>query len=477
MQTLRLGWIALTFAVLSACSLENPSVIPRDAGFGPCGREGQRCCDPRDRLPDGGGPTNCNAGLACVPTPMGRDAGVGAVGVCQACPSDRIVCDGACVDPASRSPLRWLRHRVRPRPGLCRRHGWRQRRARRRRSPRRGARIGPAFACVVDCASMAGTTRCDSRVRQSPQLTLANCGACGTRCGLANAANVCTDGMCAVQVLLCGLRQLRQRPAQRLRGQHADRRQPLRRLRQPLQSPQCDRRLRERNLPDHGLQHRLRRLRSDLPPTAARSTSPPTPTTARAAAHAAPPWQGATALCNAGVCSLDTTMCTAPLASCDGNSTNGCEVNTHTNVATTVAPVATPAPWPTAPPPAPAAAARWVRATRAAPTATACWRRLRGQHTQTDTNHCGACGSACNLPNATAVCVAGGCRVMACNAGFRDCDGMVSNGCEQAVSTPTTPTAGPAATRARAAAFAAAAPAPAPAGRPSAWRPTRASIC
>jgi hypothetical protein len=44
--------------------------------------------------------------------------------------------------------------------------------------------------------------------------------------------------------------------------------------------------------------------------------------------------------------------------------------------------------------------------------------------------HCGACGRACNLPNATAVCAAGACGIGACNPGFGDCDGMAANGCE-----------------------------------------------
>jgi len=47
--------------------------------------------------------------------------------------------------------------------------------------------------------------------------------------------------------------------------------------------------------------------------------------------------------------------------------------------------------------------------------------------------NCGGCGLRCNLANATAVCMAGGCRVQACRAGYRDCDSVASNGCEQGV--------------------------------------------
>ena len=48
-----------------------------------------------------------------------------------------------------------------------------------------------------------------------------------------------------------------------------------------------------------------------------------------------------------------------------------------------------------------------------------------------DARHCGACGRACALPHATAICVAGACRVGACAAGRGDCDGDAANGCER----------------------------------------------
>lgn len=49
---------------------------------------------------------------------------------------------------------------------------------------------------------------------------------------------------------------------------------------------------------------------------------------------------------------------------------------------------------------------------------------------QTNAMHCGACGRACTIPNGTAGCVMGACTVMACNAGFDNCDREVANGCE-----------------------------------------------
>jgi hypothetical protein len=54
--------------------------------------------------------------------------------------------------------------------------------------------------------------------------------------------------------------------------------------------------------------------------------------------------------------------------------------------------------------------------------------------------HCGACGQACPAPpNTVALCQQGACAVGPCRAGFLDCDGQPSNGCEiQASQCPAT---------------------------------------
>jgi hypothetical protein len=80
------------------------------------------------------------------------------------------------------------------------------------------------------------------------------------------------------------------------------------------------------------------------------------------------------ASCAGGTCSY---ACAMGFADCDGNTSNGCEVDTRTSTA-----------------------------------------------------HCGGCGRACQLANATNVCVAGACGIGSCNAGFGNCDGVVGNGCE-----------------------------------------------
>ena len=46
------------------------------------------------------------------------------------------------------------------------------------------------------------------------------------------------------------------------------------------------------------------------------------------------------------------------------------------------------------------------------------------------TDHCGACGRRCAFANATPTCTDGACRLDTCAAGYGDCDGDTSDGCE-----------------------------------------------
>lgn len=69
--------------------------------------------------------------------------------------------------------------------------------------------------------------------------------------------------------------------------------------------------------------------------------------------------------------------CTAGYADCNGNSTDGCEINISNSL-----------------------------------------------------NNCGACGNVCVVPNAVANCVGGLCTIVTCSAGFKDCNSSPSDGCE-----------------------------------------------
>ncbi len=82
----------------------------------------------------------------------------------------------------------------------------------------------------------------------------------------------------------------------------------------------------------------------------------------------------ATSQCSAGRCEF--VRCAVGFGDCDGDASNGCETDLRTS-----------------------------------------------------TDHCGVCGRACRLPNASPRCDSG-CQIAACTEGFGDCDGSVLNGCE-----------------------------------------------
>lgn len=83
----------------------------------------------------------------------------------------------------------------------------------------------------------------------------------------------------------------------------------------------------------------------------------------------------ATAACAAGMCVIG--ACRPGFADCDNNPANGCEVNIAA-----------------------------------------------------DAGNCGGCGTQCTAANGTSVCSNGACRIGSCNAGFADCNNIVSDGCE-----------------------------------------------
>ena len=91
----------------------------------------------------------------------------------------------------------------------------------------------------------------------------------------------------------------------------------------------------------------------------------------------------AAASCASGMCRLGS--CASGFDNCDGSAGNGCEVRVATDLA-----------------------------------------------------HCGACNRACVTPHAQPACAAGACAIAACDAGYADCDGVASNGCEVDLTTSAT---------------------------------------
>jgi hypothetical protein len=133
------------------------------------------------------------------------------------------------------------------------------------------------------------------------------------------------------------------------------------------------------------------------------------------------------AACRKGVCALE--GCVEGYASCDGDPANGCEVSTatdsaHCGACAVVCKVAN-------------ATGRCVAGACVVGTcpkdrgdcnkdaADGCEASL-----SSDVSNCGACGRACRLPDASASCVDGACKVSSCSSGHADCDGLPANGCE-----------------------------------------------
>jgi len=143
---------------------------------------------------------------------------------------------------------------------------------------------------------------------------------------------------------------------------------------------------------------------------------------------------GSSASCTAGTCRL--TMCLTGRGDCDNNSGNGCETDTLTSVVhcgacgtNCVTPNATPA----------CTAGACAVGMCTAGFADCNNRVVDGCEvsTRTDIANCGACGQRCNLANASPACSTSVCTVAACLGTFGDCDGTDSNGCETNLQTST----------------------------------------
>jgi hypothetical protein len=135
----------------------------------------------------------------------------------------------------------------------------------------------------------------------------------------------------------------------------------------------------------------------------------------------------ATPVCSSGMCEIQ--QCNPGFADCDMNPANGCEINTGTNPndcgnCGAVCNV----------PNAQAACNNGMCAVGTCNTGFSDCDGLVSNGcedpTGTDANNCGMCGNKCNLPNATATCTGGTCQVAACNPGFQDCDHQPNDGCE-----------------------------------------------
>jgi hypothetical protein len=135
----------------------------------------------------------------------------------------------------------------------------------------------------------------------------------------------------------------------------------------------------------------------------------------------------ATPACVMGRCAV--AACVGDYADCDGNATNGCEVDTRASTAHCGG-----------------CGMACPRRTNAFPgcldgnCVSSCLTGFSDcdasegngceVDTRVDLSNCGACGRACAPANAAPACAAGRCSIARCNAGFADCNTNPADGCE-----------------------------------------------
>jgi hypothetical protein len=131
--------------------------------------------------------------------------------------------------------------------------------------------------------------------------------------------------------------------------------------------------------------------------------------------------------CAGGACAL--AGCTIGFGDCDNNPGNGCETDTNTST-TSCGSCGHGCSFPHAG--ATCAGGTCALGACAAgfgncdgDPSTGCETDLLG-----DVNHCGLCTTACSFPHAGASCAAGACMLGACAAGHADCNTVASDGCE-----------------------------------------------
>ena len=238
------------------------------------------------------------------------------------------------------------------------------------------ARCGTAMplscsAPMLDCRNGA-VDGCETNVG----LDLENCGQCGTRCpDVTNGAAACAEGACAV-----GSCQAPYLNCNRVLADGCE----ANSSRDPEHCGDCD-------------------------------------TRCPSAPNAGP-------ACSAGKCKA---VCNAPFLDCNSDATDGCEINTATDINNCGS---CGNKCPTGAGGVPACANGACILTKCAPPLLTCGAGPADTcetNTGSDVNNCAACGNKCpQVANGTPACKSGACGIGTCSATFRDCNNTPADGCE-----------------------------------------------
>jgi hypothetical protein len=226
--------------------------------------------------------------------------------------------------------------------------------------------------CDPDHPCAAGQSCCEPGMCVNPQVDVNHCGACGRVCRIANGTAGCAESQCTVAACNAGFGDCDASAANGCETPTAS---------NVLHCGGCG------------------RICSSGP-------------------HANP-------VCSAGACQV---ICDEGWADCDGNPSNGCEVD-RANDPSNCGGCGAPAPMrdnavPTCRMGVGSFTCRPGYADCDQDAANGCEADLNA------TASCGACGRACEIAHATTRCASGACAIAACHEGFADCDGDASNGCE-----------------------------------------------
>ncbi|MFO0652611.1 MAG: hypothetical protein U0326_40725 [Polyangiales bacterium] len=291
-------------------------------------------------------------------------------------------------------------------------------------------------ACVVDHATAAcaegecvvgtcdaGYADCNGRAADgcetTPSTDVNHCGACGHACSLAHASEVCATGACAVGACDDGWADCNGNAAD---GCETDLTAPSscgacgNACSLPHSTPACASGACAVATCDAGF--------ADCDSAAAGcETDLSTVSNCGACGNACASGLNSTPVCGASGCAI---ICGQGFADCDHRATTGCEVDATRDRANCGAC-------------GNACGADEICDAGACTQVTCAGATADCNHlatdlcevtTDTDVNNCGACGHVCSFANAPAECVGGACGFAVCNVGYGDCDGAQANGCE-----------------------------------------------